>query len=141
LVLPLLWYSVPAQLKDWIDRVFLSGAFYGGRRIYERAGMAGKPALVLASLVGREHMFGPDALHGELTGMLRHLLQRTPGNVGYDVHEPFFAYRVPYVDDAARGRMLQRLEREVEAVDERPVLAMPGLDAFDAQFRPLAPAR
>ena len=31
---PLTWFSVPAILKGYIDRVFLSGPFYGGRRIF-----------------------------------------------------------------------------------------------------------
>lgn len=81
LVFPVFWFSVPAQMKGWIDRVFLSGPLYGGRRIYDRGGMRGKRALVVASLGGREHMFGPEALHGTLTGMLRHLLQGTVGSL------------------------------------------------------------
>ena len=36
LVFPIFWYSVPAILKGWIDRVFISGEFYGGKRIYAR---------------------------------------------------------------------------------------------------------
>lgn len=136
LVFPLFWYSMPAQLKGWIDRVFLSGVFFGGRRVYDRAGMVGKRAMVVTSLGGRNHMFGPDALHGELNGMLRHLLQGTLGYVGYDVCEPFYAYHVPYVDDQARRMMLDELDREMRVIERRPVLPMPSLDAFDEQFRP-----
>jgi NAD(P)H dehydrogenase (quinone) len=36
------WTSVPAILKGWIDRVFVSGIFYGGKRFYNRGGMVGK---------------------------------------------------------------------------------------------------
>jgi len=39
LVFPVFWFSVPALMKGWIDRVFLSGVFYGGRKVYDRAGM------------------------------------------------------------------------------------------------------
>lgn len=136
LVFPLFWYSMPAQLKGWIDRVFLSGLFFGGRRVYDRAGMVGKRAMVVTSLGGRSHMFGPGAIHGELNGMLRHLLQGTLGYVGFDVLEPFYAFHVPYVEDRTRGAMLEQLDRTMRTVDERPVLPMPSLNAFDEQLRP-----
>ena len=84
MVFPLYWFSVPALIKGWIDRCFLSGAMYGGKRIYGRGGMAGKRAAVGVSLGAREHMFGAQGTHGELAGgMLRHLLQGTLGYVGY----------------------------------------------------------
>jgi NAD(P)H dehydrogenase (quinone) len=139
LVFPVFWFSVPAQMKGWIDRVFLSGVFYGGRRLYDRGGMVGKHALVVAALGGREHMFGPGALHGELTGMMRHLLQGTLGYAGFSVYEPFFAHHVPYVDDATRASMLMRLWNELQALDTRPVLPMPSLHGFDEQFHPTQP--
>lgn len=138
LVFPIFWYSVPAQLKGWIERVFLSGVFYGGRRVYDQGGMRGKHAMVVASLGGREHMFGPNAIHGDLKGMLRHLLQGTLGYVGYSVYEPFFAYHVPYVDNTERTSMLMKLYHEISNVEGREVLAMPSLDDFDDEFRPKA---
>lgn len=138
LVFPIFWYSVPAQLKGWIERVFLSGVFYGGRRVYDHGGMRGKHAMVVASLGGREHMFGPDAIHGDLKGMLRHLLQGTLGYVGYSVYEPFFAYHVPYVDNTERTSMLTKLSHEISSIGGREVLPMPSLDDFDEEFRPKA---
>jgi len=136
LVFPVFWFSVPALMKGWIDRVFLSGVFYGGRKVYDRAGMRGKHAMVVSSLGGRKHMFGPGAIHGELKGMLRHLLQGTLGYVGFSVYEPFFAHHVPYLDDATRADILTKLGSQIQNIDSRPVLAMPSLDDFDDEFRP-----
>jgi NAD(P)H dehydrogenase (quinone) len=136
LVFPIFWYSVPAQLKGWIDRVFLSGVFYGGTRIYDRGGMRGKHALVVSSLGGRDYMFGPGSIHGDLNGMLRHLLQGTLGYVGFSVYEPFFAYHVPYVEPSERAEMLARLTQAVEDLESRAVLPMPSLENFDDEFRP-----
>lgn len=135
---PLFWFSVPAMLKGWIERVLISGPFYGGRRIYANGGLAGKRALAAFSLGGRPHMFGPDAVHGELeTGMMRHFFQGTLGYVGLDVLEPFVAYHVPYLDADARKAMLDRLAEHVDRIDDLPVLAMPDLARFDATFQPL----
>lgn len=134
LVFPIFWYSVPAILKGWIDRVFISGAFYGGRRIYAKGGMVGKRALVVAALGGRNDMFGPGAIHGELNGMLRHLLQGTLGYVGYDVLEPFYAYHVPYIPTAEREKVLVNLRTELADIDARATMPMPSLLEFDERF-------
>ena len=134
---PLYWFSVPAMLKGWIDRVLLSGPCYGGRRIYGQGGLAGKRAFTAFSLGGREHMFGPGALHGELaSGMLRHFFQGTLGYVGLGVHEPFVAHHVPYLSEEERAELLESLRRTVRTLDQRPLLAMPDLAAFDETFRP-----
>ncbi|MEW6164468.1 MAG: NAD(P)H-dependent oxidoreductase [Pseudomonadota bacterium] len=134
---PLYWFAMPAILKGWIDRVFVSGLFYGGKRIYARGGMAGRKALVIAALGGREHMFGPGALHGELETMLRPLLQGTLGYVGYEVLKPFFAHHVPYLPPGERSALLARLAAELDALAARPRLPMPDLARYDEIFRPL----
>lgn len=142
IVFPLWWFSVPAMLKGWIDRVFVSGIFYGGRRIYGEGGLRGKRALVGVTLGGREHMFGPGSLHGGLgtepDAMLRPLLQGTLGYVGCEVLQPYFAWHVPYVDDAARAALLQGWRDALAGQATRAVLPMPDLARFDRQFRPLA---
>lgn len=139
LVFPLYWFSVPALIKGWIDRCFLSGALYGGKRIYGRGGMVGKRAVIGVSLGGREHMFGPQAIHGELAGgMLRHLLQGTLGYVGYEVVEPFFAWHIPYCTDAQRANTLARWCDFVGRLDEQPGIPMPRLEEYDEVFQPLS---
>jgi NAD(P)H dehydrogenase (quinone) len=142
LTFPIFWMSMPAMLKGWIDRVFVSGLFYGGRRVYDRGGMAGKKALVATTLGGREHMFGAGSLHGELvgaSGMLRHLLQGSLGYVGMNVLEPFVAYHVPYVSAEARAAELDRWRAELGRLDQRAALPVPSLAHFDDSFRPLEP--
>ncbi|BCF93807.1 NAD(P)H-dependent oxidoreductase [Paraburkholderia largidicola] len=141
LVFPLYWFSVPALIKGWIDRCFLSGAMYGGKRIYGRGGMAGKRAAIGVTLGGREHMFGAQGIHGELVhGMLRHLLQGTLGYVGYEVLEPFFAWHVPYCSPAERAATLARWGDFVDGIDGQPVMTMPRLEDYDDVFRPLPQA-
>ena len=137
LTFPIFWFSVPAILKGWIDRVFLSGAVYGGRRFYDRGAMKGRRALVGAALGGREHMFGPGSVHGDLNGMLRHLLQGTLGYAGYDVAAPFFAHHVPYIDDTARRALLENWRACLIGVEHRTILPMPSLDGFDERMRQL----
>lgn len=139
LVFPLYWFSVPAMLKGWIDRCFLSGALYGGKRIYSRAAMTGKRAVIAVTLGGREHMFGRGAVHGELAGgMLRHLLQGTLGYVGYEVLDPYFAWHVPYCGAEERLRLMSGWEDYLRNLDTQARLPMPDLNRYDDVFRPLA---
>lgn len=136
---PIFWMSVPAMLKGWIDRVFVSGLFYGGRRVYDQGGMQGKRALVATTLGGREHMFGPGALHGELhgpSGMLRSFLQGSLGYVGMTVFEPFVGYHIPYLGDEQRQEILGEWQRALDTLDQRETLPMPSLDNFDETFAP-----
>jgi NAD(P)H dehydrogenase (quinone) len=141
LCFPLWWFSVPAILKGWIDRVFLSGPLYGGRRFYDRGGLVGKRATCLITTGSRAHMLAEGGIHRPLPIMLRHLLQGTLGYVGYAVLPPFVAWHVPYVDPPIREAYLDELERYLERLDTLEPLPMPSLDDFDPEMRPLSPHR
>ncbi len=99
---PLYWFSVPAILKGWIDRVFLSGAIYGGKRFYDQGAMKGKRASLCFTAGSRDNMFGKEAIHGELNDMMRPLLRGSLGYVGFDVIAPFVAYHIPYISHDER---------------------------------------
>lgn len=135
---PIFWFGTPAILKGWFDRVLISGVCYGGKRIYENGGLAGRKALAVFGLGGRPHMFGPGSIHGALTsGMLRHFLQGTLGYVGFDVYEPFVAWHVPYVSHEARTRILLDLRDQLKDLDARSTMGMPRTSDFGPLFEPL----
>ncbi|MGY2488843.1 NAD(P)H-dependent oxidoreductase [Cupriavidus sp. CP313] len=134
---PLFWFSTPAILKGWIDRVLVSGTVYGGTRFYDRGGLRGKRALVSVTLGGQEHMFGRDGVHGPLESMLRHLLQGTLAYTGLDVLPPFFAWHVPYITHDDRVAMLRAWRDRIQSLDEETPLSFPSLDDFDEQLYPL----
>ena len=94
---PIFWFSVPAIMKGWIDRVFISGRFYGGMR----------RALLALTLGGQRHMFDAGGIHGPLDDMLRPLLRGTLGYLGFEVLPP--------------RRFLEEYRRYLEALDEQPL--------------------
>ncbi|MDS9879220.1 NAD(P)H-dependent oxidoreductase [Pseudomonas protegens] len=134
---PVFWFSVPAMLKGWIDRVLVSGVCYGGKRFYDQGGLAGKKALVTLTLGGREHMFGEGAIHGPLQDMLRPLLRGTLAYVGYDVLEPFVAWHVPYISQEAREAFLHSYHQRLQHLADDQPLVFPRLDQFDEALYPL----
>ncbi|MDP3845120.1 MAG: NAD(P)H-dependent oxidoreductase [Pseudomonas sp.] len=134
---PLYWFSAPAMLKGWIDRVLVSGICYGGKRFYDQGGLAGKRALVTVTLGGREHMFGEGAIHGPLEDMLRPILRGTLAYVGMQVLPPFVAWHVPYISQEARQAYLASYETRLQRLsDDRP-LQFPTLAQFDDKLYPL----
>jgi NAD(P)H dehydrogenase (quinone) len=133
---PIYWYGMPAIMKGWIDRVFVSGLCYGGRRIYDRGGLAGKRAMLAFSLGGQAHMFGDGAIHGELDQLLRPIQRGMLGYVGLSVLPPFVAWHVPYVSEAERVAMLDDYRAHLRALDTMTPLRFPRLGDFDEQLRP-----
>ncbi|THF64924.1 NAD(P)H-dependent oxidoreductase [Pseudothauera nasutitermitis] len=138
LVFPLFWFSTPAMLKGWIDRVFVSGRVYGGKRFYDRGGLVGRRALVGLTLGGQEHMFGPQGIHGPLEGMLKHLLQGTLAYAGLQVLPPFVGWHVPYITDEARRQLLAAWEHRLRSVQDDTPLRFPSLADYDDRLRPLS---
>lgn len=134
---PMFWFSVPAILKGWIDRVLISGLCYGGKRFYDRGGLRGKRMMAAFTLGGSEHMFGPDAVHGEIEIMLRPILRGTFYYVGCDVLPPFIAWHVPYVSADARTSYLTAYREHLRRLEEMQPLRFPSLDRFDERLNPI----
>ena len=137
---PVYWYSMPAILKGWVDRVFISGVCYGGTRIYDRGGLKGKRAMLATSVGGQTHMFGPGAIHGELETLLKPILQGVLGYVGLTVLPPFVAHHVPYLKQPEREAIMQSWQAHLDQLDALVPLKMPSLADYDATLHPLSPA-
>lgn len=134
---PIYWFGMPAIMKGWIDRVFVSGLCYGGRRIYDRGGLKGKKAMLSFTLGGQQHMFGSGAVHGEMEALLRPIHQGVLAYVGLEVLPPFIAYHVPYISEVARWGYLKEYFQHLVTLDKRAPLTFSRLEDFDEKLRPL----
>ncbi|MDJ0395333.1 NAD(P)H-dependent oxidoreductase [Rhodococcus sp. G-MC3] len=73
---PLWWFSMPAILKGWVDRVFVEGFGYGirsetgGSMRYGDGRMAGKRAMIVTSTGGSEHTVSERGINGALADLL-----------------------------------------------------------------------
>ena len=103
----------------------------------DEGGLKGKKALVTLTLGGREHMFGENAIHGELVdGMLRPLLRGTLAYVGLDVLPPFIGFHVPYISQEAREQILVDYKNYLANLDDLTPLRYPHMDEFDGKLYP-----
>lgn len=89
---PLWWFSVPAALKGWVDRVFAMGRAYGGGRIYENGPFRGKKALLSLTTGGVEAAYQPGGLQGDLAGVLRPIHRGMLQFTGFTVLPPQVVY-------------------------------------------------
>ncbi len=118
---PLWWYGLPAILKGWFDRVFVSGFAFGkepvtGRRLrFEQGPFRGTRALAVLTLGDRPAAIGPRGKSGELTELLFGLLHGTFAYTGMDVLRPWALPSADLTDAgvgyrAARDSLVARLD-------------------------------
>ena len=136
---PIYWFSMPAIMKGWIDRVLVSGICYGGKRFYDQGGLKGKKALLALTTGGRPHMFADNGIHGPINEMLRPILRGTLAYTGMTVLPPFVGYHVPYLTHEERTAILDEYRQYLRSLDAQTPLSFPSLSEFDAYLNPLPP--
>lgn len=124
---PLWWFGMPAILKGWIDRVFLSGVVYGRSAQFELGKLRGKRALVCVTTGAPEASFQSDGINGEIHTLLMPLLRGVLGFTGMTVLPPFIGYGVPYIGPEHRAQMLQAYAHHIQHLDRLTPLPMPRL--------------
>ena len=135
---PVYWFSVPAILKGWIDRTFLSGLCFGGRRFYDRGGLKGRRAMIAFSTGSQEHMLTESGVHGSVERMLAHIEQGSRAYVGMEVLPHFAAWHVPFVSEERRREMLYAYREHLFNLESMTPKKYRSLDEFDDNLQPLA---
>jgi NAD(P)H dehydrogenase (quinone) len=103
---PLWWFSVPAIMKGWLDRVFANGVAYGPGRRLETGGLRGRSAMLALTTGCFEDMTAPDGLLGDLNVILWHLHFGTFAYAGLRVLPPFTAWAIQYSTPQQRAACL-----------------------------------
>ncbi|SEG96931.1 NAD(P)H dehydrogenase (quinone) [Nonomuraea solani] len=157
---PMWWFSVPAVLKGWIDRVF-TFEFAHGPSVpppYTEGALGGRRALLSVTVGARESAFSERGIHGRLADVLFPLQHGLFWFTGMTPLEPFAMYDSVDVTEerfeAAKrkyGRRLGGLFTD-EPVPYRslaggdygrdmrllPEVEGPGVGGLDVHVRPLA---
>jgi NAD(P)H dehydrogenase (quinone) len=118
---PLWWYSMPAIMKGWVERVYAYGFGYGvgehsDRRWGDRFGegvMVGKRAMLLVTAGGWESHYSARGVNGPINDLLFPIHHGILYYPGFDVLPPFTVFRTGKIDeakyasicDALRGRL------------------------------------
>lgn len=136
---PLWWYSMPAILKGWVDRVYSMGFAYGNgehndKRWGDRYGegkMLGKCAMVLVTVGGWKEHYSARGICGPMDDLLFPITHGTLYYVGFEVLPSFVVYQSDRADEAAfnaaAGELRQRL-RELSSTEPIPFRPQNGGD-------------
>jgi NAD(P)H dehydrogenase (quinone) len=114
---PLWWFSVPAIMKGWIDRVFVNGVVYGKGKRMDAGGLKGRRAMMTISTGCYPEMVGPDGLLGDLSVNLWHLHSGTLAYAGFEVLPPFMAWSIHYSTHEQRSTYLDQYELRLREFD------------------------
>jgi NAD(P)H dehydrogenase (quinone) len=114
---PLWWFSFPAILKGWVDRVFAFGFAYGykgagNRYRYGEGGLSGKRALLSVTVGGPIEDYGGRGINGSLEQILFPITHGTLFFSGMEVLPTFAVYDSVHMTNA-------RVELAREAWKER----------------------
>jgi NAD(P)H dehydrogenase (quinone) len=120
-VCPIWWFSVPAILKGWFDRVLAMGVAWDGGKIYENGLLSGKQAMVIAAGGGPIEYYKTDGKHKATPAQILHPINHgTLAFCGLNVHEPFVALNVLGAGDEGRAKILQELQFRLENMVNSP---------------------
>ncbi len=126
LAFPLWWFSMPAILKGWIDRVYSFGFAYGvgehsetrwGDR-YGEGTLAGKRAMLIVTAGGWPSHYGPRGINGPIDDLLFPIHHGVLFYPGYDVLPPFVVYRADRMDEATFDATAAALKRRMRTLFE-----------------------
>ena len=130
---PLWWFSVPAILKGWVDRVFAMGQAYGQGRAYGKGVFRGKRAMLSITTGGvaeafteeRDplHEFGEGhGFHGDIYGILRPIQRGILSFTGFAVLRPHIVHAPVRLTGEERRQCLDRYAERLRGIaDELPI--------------------
>ncbi|TAK75754.1 MAG: flavodoxin family protein [Aquabacterium sp.] len=121
---PLWWFTMPAILKGWVDRVYAYGFAYGvgehsDRRWGERYGegrMAGKRAMLVVTTGGWASHYGPRGINGPIEDLLFPIHHGILHYPGFDVLPPVVIHRTSKVDEARYAEETAALARRLDGL-------------------------
>lgn len=125
---PLWWFSMPAILKGWIDRVYACGFAYGvgehsdshwGDR-YGEGNLAGKRAMLVVTTGGWASHYAPRGINGPIDDILFPIQHGILFYPGFDVLPPHVIYRTGKIGDAEFGTVCEALGQRLDAIATTP---------------------
>ncbi|WP_026930449.1 NAD(P)H-dependent oxidoreductase [Glycomyces tenuis] len=123
---PQWWFSMPAIMKGWVDRVFTNGFGYAPSSTWKRYGegtLAGKLAMVVTTSGASESQLSERGIGGPIDDLLFPLQHGVLFYTGMRVLPPFVVTGAPMLDEAGYATTTARLRRRLETLAETEPIA------------------
>jgi len=127
---PMWWYSMPAILKGWVDRVYAYGFAYGvgehsDRKWGDRFGegtFKGKRAMLIVTTGGWAPHYSERGINGRMDDLLFPINHGILFYPGFDVLPPYVIYRTGKMDESRYHATLNELGGRLDALaDTDPI--------------------
>ncbi|KAL4622915.1 NAD(P)H dehydrogenase quinone 1-like, partial [Arapaima gigas] len=128
---PLYWFSMPAILKGWVDRVFTNGFAYTPEKMYNEGIFKHKKAILSFTTSAYESMCCADGIHGDINVALWPIQNGILHYCGFQVLAPQIFWAVEHVFEEARQIMMEEWEKRLAGLMEEKPLTFAPITSFD----------
>ncbi|MBV7429346.1 MULTISPECIES: NAD(P)H-dependent oxidoreductase [unclassified Acidovorax] len=131
---PVWWFSMPAVLKGWVDRVFSRGFAYSAGRKYETGHFKGKRAMLSLTTGTASTLYEPNGIDGDLHHVLWPIHNGILAYTGFTVLPPFAAWMPGRVSNEEREGYLNVFSQRLQDIEKtEPLFFHPWNDYDDTQ--------
>ena len=129
---PMWWFSMPAIMKGWVDRVFAFGSAYDLGQTWEEGVFTGRRAMLSVTTSAPAAAFAPDGRNGDIERILWPMHAGMLAILGYTVMPPFVAHGIPFVGEEIMNQELDRFQAMLEALPTAEPLKFHPPEDFEA---------
>lgn len=116
---PMYWFSLPAMLKGWVDRVLSVGFAYNYQldQTFEDAPLQGTKAMISLTTGAPQSNYAPDGVYGHMEHLLWAIQNGILRLCGFDVLPPVIHWDVTVVDEATRKGYFEAYRERLLAIE------------------------
>lgn len=132
---PLYWFSVPAIMKGWMDRVLTQGFAFSLEKMYNHGIFKDKKAMLSFTTGATQTMFRPDGINGDINVTLWPLQNGTLHFCGFQVLAPQIFWSPAHSPFAVRTAMLDGWRARLKGLLAEKALTFAPCEFFDLSFQ------
>ncbi|XP_062241072.1 NAD(P)H dehydrogenase [quinone] 1 [Platichthys flesus] len=132
---PLYWFSVPAIMKGWMDRVLTQGFAFSMEKMYNHGIFKDKKAMLSFTTGATQTMFRPDGINGDINVSLWPLQNGTLHFCGFQVLAPQIFWSPAHCPPPVRAAMLEGWRARLKGLLAEKPLTFAPCELFDLSFQ------
>uniref|UniRef100_A0A3B5ASX5 Ribosyldihydronicotinamide dehydrogenase [quinone] n=1 Tax=Stegastes partitus TaxID=144197 RepID=A0A3B5ASX5_9TELE len=132
---PLYWFSVPAIMKGWMDRVLTQGFAFSLQNVYNNGLFKDKKAMLSFSTGAIQTMYQPDGINGDINVTLWPLQNGILHFCGFQVLAPQIFWSPAHSPHAARAAMLEGWRARLRGLMAEKPLSFAPCELFNLSFQ------
>lgn len=132
---PFFWFSIPAVLKGWIERVLTAGFAYGGGRKYDTGGLNGRRGMLSLTTGTPASTYEPNGIDGDIMHLLWPIHNGILRFAGFKVLPPFITWEPAHIGAEDRKVYLDRYRERLLALEQIQCLDFHSNDDFGEDLR------